>query len=386
MKTVKMMVMVVLVCTLVGCGEEQAQVARDTRAKVRVCKLSEGIAFQDADRVQGSVRTKVSVAIASRMAGTVDAVLADEGDTVKAGQPLFQVDKVNLENRVLIAQDDLTMAQALLEEAKAAQLEAQAANDKARIDLDRYSALYEKAAVTKDTAEKASLQMASSDAALQRAKAAVATAEARITQAKTALLIAQKNLRDSQGCAPFDGVLTSKLHDPGDFVSAGTPIFTMDDPKIYEVCFSLNAVRYADTKVGETKVQIVGGPLLTVTYKAPTVHPVARTFEVRATIERTADIAPGMIRDADIIFSAKQGAALPTAAVGLRGGKFVAFVVKAGEVAEIPVERGMTTPDFVEVRNAQDFAGLEIVKEGMLLLNVGDQVIPVSETSPTASK
>ena len=347
----------------------------DMRPLVKVGRLLPSYAFIDGVQVQGSVRTKFSAAVASRVTGAIDAVMADEGDQVKAGQPLFQVDKATLENRVRLSQDDLNVAKAGLKEAEAALLEAEASYAKAEVDAGRMRKLYEEAkAVTKDTWEKADLQFKLAAATRERVRAAVESAKVRIVQAETALSVARKNLSDSQGVAPFDGVIIRKRLDKGDFAGVGAVVFDMDDPRVYEVCISMNAVHYDRVKEGQTQVRFASGKEAAVTYKAPSVHPVTRTFEIRVTVERTPDLAPGMLRDATVVFRRFEAAALPASAVGLRGGKQVVFVVKDGKVASVPVGAGLAWQGHMEIKHPETLASEDIVVEGMLLLNEGDAV------------
>ena len=364
---------------LAGCQKEEAAQQADNRPRVRVCALTPGQAFEDCAVVQGSIRTKFTAAVASRLPGTLDEVLADEGDAVKAGQPLFQVDRVNLENQVAIAKDDQAVAQAARAEALAAQAEAEAAHAKAQTDAERFRRLYnDSRSVTKDAWEKAELQLRSAAAALARARAAVASADAKILQADTALRIAEKNLADSRGLAPFDGVITQKLQDRGDYAGAGTPIFMMDDPRVRELCLTLTADRYADVAVGKTVVSADFGQELPVTYKAPTVNPVTRTFEIRAVIEPDPAVAPGMLCGARVVFARRTGFGLPAGAVARRGGREVAFVVGAdGTVAAVEAKTGARAGGLVEILNPEAFEGKRVVAEGMLLLNPGDAVVPV---------
>lgn len=360
-----------------GCRKAQtaAESEADLRPLVKVGALRPSFPFMDGARVQGTVRTKFSAEVAARVPGTIDAVLVEEGATVKAGQPLFQIDKVNLENRVHMAQDDLNVAKALLREAEAAQTEAQAALDKAEVDAKRMSTLFRDAkAVTKDTWEKADLQRKIAAASDERAQAAAVSARTRIAQAETALAVARKTLSDSLGVAPFDGIITRKLLDKGDFAGVGHSVFAMDDPRIYEVSYSLSADCYDRVIVGQTQVRFDNGKEVPVTYKAPSVHPVTRTFEIRVTVERTPDLAPGMIRDAWVVFRQYEAPALPATAVGIRGGTNVAFVVRGEKVAAVPVDLGLAWQKVVEIRNPDALKGEAVVTEGMLLLNEGDSV------------
>ena len=359
-----------------GCKKAVRQSeALDMRPLVKVGRMAPDYAITDGVRVQGSVRTKYSAAVAARVSGSIDTVLADEGQTVSSGQPLFQVDKVNLENHLRLAQDDLNVARASYKESVAARAEAQAAFDKARVDAGRMKTLYEKdQAVTKDALEKVELRFKTADAAMQRVSAGIETARVRIVQAETALSVAQKNLDDSRGVAPFEGIITRKLKDRGEFVSAGTAVFAMDDPRVYEVCFSMNAEQYDRVVTGQTVVRFDNGKEARVTYKSPSVHPVTRTFEIRTTVERSPDMASGMIRDARVVFRQYSAAAVPSQAVGLRGGKHVVFVVRDGQVSGVAVETGLEWQGLIEIRNPEVLKDADIVTAGMLLLNEGDSV------------
>jgi RND family efflux transporter MFP subunit len=360
-----------------GCRktQEAEASAADLRPLVKVGALVPAFAFTDGARVQGAVRAKFSAAVAARVPGTINAVMVEEGAAVKAGQPLFQIDKITLENRARMAQDDLNVAKAQHREAVAALAEAQAGQEKAEVDAGRMASLYQTAkAVTKDAWEKADLQRKMTAAVRERAQAAVESAQTRIAQAETALVVARKDLSDSLGVAPFDGILTRKLMDAGDFAAVGKPIFEMDDPRVYEVSFSMNAAHYDRVAVGQTHVRFDDGKETAVTYKAPSVHPVTRTFELRVTVDRAPDLAPGMIRDAWVVFRQVEAPALPATAVSRRGETNVVFVVRDEKVFAVPVEAGLVWQRHVEIRNPDAVKSADIVMEGMLLLNEGDSV------------
>lgn len=310
--------------------------------------------------VQGALRTKNSAKIAARVPGAINAVFVDEGAIVTNGTALFQVDRKNIENAARAAKDDLEIAKAKLGEAKAALA-------KASVDDERMSKLVATRAVTKDTAEKASLQH-------DIAKAGIASARALVTKAESGVAIAEKNLSDSLVRAPFDGCITMKHKDVGDFVSAGTGVFTMEDPGTYEATFTMNADTYGYVKVGATKVRI-RDRAYAITYKAPTVHPVTRTYEIRAAVSRTPQMASGMIVDGEVVLNSSKCLALPSSAIAMRNGKWQAFVVRDGKVAAVPVEKGDEWKGLVEIRNPPTgFADADVVTEGILLLNPGDEV------------
>ena len=85
-----------------GCeksAETTLKSVADTRPRVKTCVVRTK-KFAETAFVQGTVRAKTSAAVAARVPGVIDALLAKEGDAVEAGAALFDVDRVNLENAV----------------------------------------------------------------------------------------------------------------------------------------------------------------------------------------------------------------------------------------------------------------------------------------------
>lgn len=301
---------------------------------VTVCRVRRGVVFEDTAFAQGTVRTKESATIAARVPGTIDELLVAEGATVKKGDVLFRVDRANLENAVKLAE---------------------IADRKAALDFRRMTRLVAEGAVTRDAFEKAEVQAKS--AALQ-------------------LAVARKNLADSEACAPFDGVITEKRRDMGDFVSPGAPVLRMDNTSAYEIRFALNASDYGKVKVGETRVRLAaaGAPAdgFPVAYKAPSVNPATRTFEIRIAVPKTDDLAPGMIRDATVVFARTTSDALPAAAVNPVNGTNCVTVVRGGRLVRLPVAAGVERNGLRAVRGVPPDA--EVVAAAMLLFNEGDEV------------
>lgn len=301
---------------------------------VTVCRVRRGVVFEDTAFAQGTVRTKESATIAARVPGTIDELLVAEGATVKKGDALFRVDRANLENAVKLAE---------------------IADRKAALDFRRMTRLVAEGAVTRDAFEKAEVQAKS--AALQ-------------------LAVARKNLADSEACAPFDGVITEKRRDMGDFVSPGAPVLRMDNTSAYEIRFALNASDYGKVKVGETRVRLAaaGAPAdgFPVAYKAPSVNPATRTFEIRIAVPKTDDLAPGMIRDATVVFARTTSDALPAAAVNPLNGTNCVAVVRGGRLAVLPVAAGVEQDGMRAVRGVPPDA--DVVAAAMLLFNEGDEV------------
>ena len=298
---------------------------------VTTCRIERGVVFEDAAFAQGTVRAKESATISARVPGTIDALRVKEGDAVKKGDALFQVDHENLKNAVDLA----TIA-----------------DEKAQLDYKRMARLVKDGAVTRDAYERAEVQ-------------------AKSTALK--LSVAKKNLADSDVKAPFDGTITSKLRDVGDFVAPGAPVLKMDNASGYEIRFALDANDYAKVRVGETAIRLVGTTnAIPVTYKAPTVNAATRTFEIRVAVPKTNDLAPGMLRDAEVVFSRRVSDALPVSAVNPFDGTNGIVVVRDGKLKRIPVEAGVSQNGRRAVSGVAE--NEVVVKAASLLFSEGDAV------------
>lgn len=363
MKTVLIVTTVALVL-FAGCGKRKPAAVTQPMT-VAVTRIEAETPMKRVLRVQGSLRVKDAASVAARVPGTIDAIKAEEGAFVTAGTVLFTVDQENLSNAVRAASDDLTIA-------RAKKAEAEAALEKAAKDQDRLRRLLERSAVTKDQTERAELQH-------RVASASVWAANALVTKAEAGLAVAKKNLADSVVKAPFDGSLTKKLKNVGDYATPGRAVFEMENMSVHEVTCQLSSDRYAEIVVGKTQLVAtnpasLAGKAFPITYKAATVSNLSRTFEVRAEVPMAEDMITGMIIDAEIVTRAFTAATLPVSALAFRGEKWVVFAVENGRAVSHVVQRGTEYAGRVEVGNPDAIAGKNIVADGILLLNEGDAV------------
>ena len=364
MKTELVAASAVALVLFAGCGKRKPAAVAQPMA-VAVTRIAPETPMKKALRVQGSLRVKDAAAVAARVPGTIDAITAEEGAFVTAGTVLFTVDRENLSNAVRAAADDLAIAKA-----KAA--EAEAALEKAEKDAERLSRLLARGAVTQDQAERAALQR-------RVARASAEAAQALVTKAEAGLSVARKNLADAAVKAPFDGTLTRKLKNAGDYATPGRAVFEMENASVHEVTCQLSADHYAEVAVGKTQLVAanpasLAGKAFPITYKAASVSSRSRTFEVRAEVPMAADMVSGMIVDAEIVTRAYTAATLPVSALAFRGGRWVVFAVEGGRVVSHDVRRGAECNGRVEIADPGALAERDVVANGILLLNEGDAV------------
>jgi len=331
--------------------------------------------FVDGIAVQGMVRARNSARVAARVAGTIESLLAAEGQAVTNGQALFRIDGVTAQEQVRLREDDRRVAAAGLTEARAAVAEAAAVHRKALADRDRMHQLFDQSgAVTQDTVERADTELVRAESALTRAQAGVELAAARARQADTSLEIAAKQFSDTLVCAPFDAIVVRKLLDTGDFAKVGDGVLELDDARRYEAAFTLSGDAYERVRENETLVRFADGTVAPVRYRSPTLHPITRTFEIRVDLAPDKSWASGRLCEAMVEFERRTAPGVPDTAVGLRDGRAIVFVVRDGRAVRIDVQTGLSWQGWTEIRSVDAIAGLPVVAEGQLLLDDGDAV------------
>lgn len=192
--------------------------------------------------------------IGFEIAGKVDQVFAREGDAVGAGVLVASLDASDARARHAQAEAALAAARAMLIEleagsrpeeivqAKAAFEAAQQKLEDADRDLRRARALFEAAAVSEATYDKAQTAhaVAGSQAAHAREQLRLVQAGPRVeriraqralvTQAEAALRSAQEALDRCDIRTPFAGVVTVKHREPGEVVPPGAAVLTLMNP------------------------------------------------------------------------------------------------------------------------------------------------------------
>jgi len=201
-------------------------------------------------------------AVSPKTSGRILEIRVREGDSVSAGDIIAVLDDEQLKARVEQAQAELQQAQAkarsardqiaVLEEqlrqeqANVAQQEA--AHDIAQFDKEAYTRLAQSGAVSarqgKQAVSTADQQAAAVAGAQRRVagvnmqlaqqQAAIADAMASVGQAQAQLIEARENRQDLTVKAPFDGTVVTRVAEPGEVITAGTPVITLLDlSKVY---------------------------------------------------------------------------------------------------------------------------------------------------------
>ncbi|MDK1262532.1 secretion protein HlyD [Cronobacter sakazakii] len=192
-----------------------------------------------------------TVNLSFRVSGRLASLAVDEGDAVRAGQPLGDLDPTPQQNALRQAQANVAAARAKYDltvagfrdeeiaQAAAAVHQAQAAYDYAQNFYQRQQGLWRTKVISANDLEnarsardQAQAQLKSAQDKLSQYRAGnrpqeIAQAQATLEQAQAELAQAQLNAQDTRLVSPSDGTILTRAVEPGSMLNAGSTVFTL---------------------------------------------------------------------------------------------------------------------------------------------------------------
>ena len=207
----------------------------------------------------GSVIAQSTAQVAARTMGTVLLVAVREGDNVKRGQVLAQLDERELSAHRNASQAASRGASAGVVQATKAVAAAQAQADVMRKTYDRYNYLKEQKSVSPQEFDEVAAKQEAAQANLEQAKAALSQSEAGVAQAESEAHAAESVASYARVLAPFDGRVIRRSVEPGSLVSPGMSLFVVEDTSRYQLEATLPAEALAAVKKNTlARVQLDG--------------------------------------------------------------------------------------------------------------------------------
>jgi len=222
-----------------GCSKTETAQARGRDTAVKPVQVEEvrQETVRRAVEVVGTLAAVDQVTVSSETEGKVSRILADLGDRVTAGQALIQLD--NEKQQYNFDQQKAALARALAQYGAAdpqhlPDIEKTPDVQKASADLqqakqsfERASELFKRTLVPRQTLDDAETALqskkASYDASLQTAK----NLRASIQASEATMKLADRQFRDTQIRAPFDGYVEKRLVNLGELVKAQMPVIAV---------------------------------------------------------------------------------------------------------------------------------------------------------------
>ncbi len=222
-----------------GCSKTESAQARgrDAAAKPVMPEIVRLEKVKRAVELVGTLAAVDQVTISSEADGKVSRILADLGDRVTAGQTLIQIDREK--QQYTLDQQKATLERALaqlgapdpqhLPPAEKTPDVQKAAADlaQAKQAFDRTNELFKRTLVPQQMLDDAGTavqsKQASYDLALQNAK----NLRASIQASEASMKLADRQLRDTEIRAPFDGYVEKRLVNLGELVKAQMPVMAV---------------------------------------------------------------------------------------------------------------------------------------------------------------
>lgn len=283
------------------------------------------------------LEARAEAQVVAKTSGVALRVLAEEGQTVRAGQTLVQLDSD--QQRLRVAQQSAQVSKLEANYRRAAQLAEQrmvSAND---VDQLRYD----------------------------------------LANARAALNLARLDLSYSTVTAPMAGVIASRAIKAGNLVQINTPIFRIVDVSKLEATLNVPEREIEIIKVGQPvqlSVDAIPGRGFegSVARIAPVVDAGSGTFRVVAAFDSGGLLQPGMFGRLRVDYDRRADAlAMPRQALLDDESQPTVFVVRDGKAQRQQVQLGHVDGDWVEVCDGLAL-GDAVVTAGKVALREGSQV------------
>lgn len=347
--------------TLEDAAAQTKAEAENRLAKVKVVDILP-VPFTDMLVLPGTVVAHQEIELASKMPGVVEWVAPKEGNRVKKGEKLLEIDMKSVETMVTA------------EKAK---------YEQALKDFTRAEKLYHEKIISRGQYD---------------------SAKTNLDTAKAALDSATVNLRDGTLTSPISGILDQLNVDPGEYINPGQTVMKIVDIDHVDVELPIpeKDVLYFEkgqkvkmtmsmsgqdecenlAQTEQTECQVFQG---TIDFISLTADSAARTYTLKVGVNNSKHILrPGMIVRAHLVRRQMEDAiAVPFfTIVDHESGKSV-FVVEEGKAVEKPIKYGAFQKGLVEVRNGLK-AGERLIIVGQRNLVDGQKVDVTGDITPLA--
>ncbi len=289
----------------------------------------------------GTLHARETSMLSAQVMGRVEQVLVHEGDRVAAGQTLAILDDATL--RASAAQADASVSAA-----EGQQQAAATSADLASSTLARYQQLQAQKSVSPQEMDEVTRRAQSAAAQVAALKSQTGAARAQASSAHA--MLAYAHIR-----APFAGVISARLVDPGAMAAPGVPLLQIDRDGPLELDANVDESAIGAVRLGMTLPVNVDGAQLDgetgkVTEIVPAADPQSRSFTIKIGLNPSKLLRAGMYGTALIPTGSHQAILIPASAVVARGSLECAYVVDSNGVAQLRyVTLGPAQGSLVEV-------------------------------------
>ncbi|TSE28663.1 Multidrug resistance protein MdtA [Tepidimonas thermarum] len=266
--------------------------------------------------VSGTVEALHTALVKAKVAGELRALRVREGEPVRAGQVLGELDATEYEARLRQAQQQAAAAHAQLEIAERA--------------LQNNRALVEQGFISRN--------------ALDTSVSNAAAARANLLAAQAAVDLARKALDDTLLRAPLDGWVSQRFAQPGERLGVDARVLEVVDLRALELRATLAPEEVGQVRVGAQAVLQVDGLAEPVAARVarlnPSVQAGTRAVPVYLALTPRADLRHGLFATGHIEVARETALALPESAIRLDAARPYVLLLQGERVVRRTVTLG----------------------------------------------
>lgn len=340
----------------------------------------------------GTVRAKTNTVLSAKIVGSITALQAREGDRVRAGQTLIEIDNRDARTQVSRAQAGVREAQTGTDEvdkniraAESAKAAAEANKALAESTLKRYQVLRDRKSVSPQEFDEvetkykvAVVEVERAERLLQSLTARKNMVLARIDSAKADVDVAQVQVGYARVTSPINGVVVTKHAEVGSLAAPGTPLLTIEDTN-YRLEAAVEESQLRNIRLGATAlvtIDALGQEEMSgrVVEIVPAADPASRSYTVKIELASRTLLRSGLFGKARFVSGERAALAIPNKAIVQRGQLSYVYVVDASGIARMRLlTLGKQSGDRVEVLSGLS-SGERIVSDGTTLNREGVKV------------
>lgn len=223
----------------------------------------EAIRARDLDAIvsaSGKIQPKRQVNVSATTMGRVTRLAVQEGQRVKAGQFLLEIDPRSLAGQVERGEANVAAARSALQQATTAIDQARATLELAQQTLKRQQDLAKDGLTTREALERAQNDVTIRESELKTRQQEVQTREQQIKQEQAGLSTTRYNLSQVTIASPMDGIITRRNIEEGENVvvgtmnNAGTVLLTVADMSAIQAEIEVDETDIPTVTIGQAAV------------------------------------------------------------------------------------------------------------------------------------
>ena len=327
-----------VVMMLVSIQANEAKGAQPPPSLVKTAKVKEGFA-NSLQHYVGTLYYDKNSNLASEISGVVSKIYVKEGQAVKKGDALLELESSILQSKV---------------KAKQASIDAVLAEQtKQKKDLKRATALLSRKSIPQSSYDTTFYTLEALNSQIESQKAELNSMK---------IELQKKTIK-----APFNAVVVKRDVDIGEWVAVGSSVFTVVDPKSIEarvnipskLLHTLSKEQKLQAKIDKKDIEVSVKTIVPLADKA------SRTFPVKLSLKSEKNLIEGMRIDILVPTLKREKALLvPRDAVIKRFGSFVVFSVVEGKAIMTPVSVISYKGNEAAIKAASLKVGMKVITKG----------------------